>query len=100
MPYLEFESIWRAMLFREHGLSDVLPHLHNTNDYAYKLFFTSSQNSTFSFMNYKYQCLNTVENAQNIENAFYQIVKCEHFVLYQNIKLCFYILFASMLTKK
>ena len=36
------------MLFREHVLSDVLPHLHNKNDNAHKLFFTSSQNSTFS----------------------------------------------------
>ena len=36
------------MLFREHVLSDVLPHLHNKNDNAHKLLFTSSQNSTFS----------------------------------------------------
>ena len=36
------------MLFREHVLSDVLSHLHNKNDNAHKLFFTSSQNSTFS----------------------------------------------------
>ena len=36
------------MLFREHVLSDVLPHLHYKNDNAHKLFFTSSQNSTFS----------------------------------------------------
>ena len=36
------------MLFREHVLSDVLPHLHNKNDNTHSLFFTSSQNSTFS----------------------------------------------------
>ena len=30
--YLEYEGIWRAMLFREHVLSDVLPHLHNKNE--------------------------------------------------------------------
>ena len=48
MTYLEYEGIWRAMLFREHVLSDVLPHLNNKNDNAHKLFFTSSQNSTFS----------------------------------------------------
>ena len=45
---LEYEGIWRAMLFREHVLSDALPHLHNKNDNAHKLFFTSSQNWTFS----------------------------------------------------
>ena len=28
MTYLEYEGIWRAMLFREHVSSDVLPHLH------------------------------------------------------------------------
>ena len=48
MTYLEYGGIWRAMLFREHVLSDVLPHLHNKNDNTHKLFFTSSQNSTFS----------------------------------------------------
>ena len=48
MTYLEYEGIWSAMLFREHVLSDVLPHLHNNNDNAHKLSFTSSQNSTFS----------------------------------------------------
>ena len=48
MTYLEYEGIWRAMLFREHVLSDVLPHLHNKNDKVHKLFFTSPQNSTFS----------------------------------------------------
>ena len=36
MPYLEYESIWRAMLFRKHFLSDVLPHLHDSNDNAHK----------------------------------------------------------------
>ena len=42
------------MLFREHVLSDVLPHLHiNKNDNAHKLFFTSSQNSTFSLRHFK-----------------------------------------------
>ena len=50
MTYLEYKGIWRAMLFREHVLSDVLPHLHNKNDNARKLFFTSSQNSTFSLI--------------------------------------------------
>ena len=42
------------MLFREHVLSDVLPHLHNKNDNAHKLFFTSSQNSTFSLTSFAY----------------------------------------------
>ena len=48
LSYLEYEGIWRAMLFREHFLSDDLPHLHKNNDKAHKLFLTSSQNSTFS----------------------------------------------------
>ena len=48
MPYLEYEGIWRAMLFRDHVLSDVLPPMHYNNDDAHKLFSTSSQNSTFS----------------------------------------------------
>ena len=30
--YLEYEGIWRAMLFREHVLTDGLPHLHNKNE--------------------------------------------------------------------
>ena len=30
------------------NISDVLPHFHNNNDNAHKLFFTSPQNSTFS----------------------------------------------------
>ena len=51
IPYLEYSGIWRAMLFREDFLSDVLPHLPNDNDNAHKLFFTSSQNSIFS-LNY------------------------------------------------
>ena len=38
------------MLSREHVISDVLTHLHNNNDNAHKLFFTSSQNSTFFLM--------------------------------------------------
>ena len=48
MTYLEYDGIWRAMLFTEHVLSDVFPHLHKNNANAHKLFFTSSQNSTFS----------------------------------------------------
>ena len=39
MPYLEYEGIWRAMLFREQVLSDVLPHLHNKNDNAHNIIF-------------------------------------------------------------
>ena len=50
MPYLEYESIWRAMLFREHFLSDVLPHLHNTMITPTNYFFLSSQNSTLSLI--------------------------------------------------
>ena len=48
MSYLEYEGIWRAMLFREHFFSDVLPHFHYNNENAHKLLFTSPQNSTFS----------------------------------------------------
>ena len=38
------------MLFREYFLSDVLPHLHDSNNSAHKLFFIASQNSTFSLI--------------------------------------------------
>ena len=48
MPYLEYEAIWRAIRFMEHVLSD------NKNDNAHKLFFTSSQNSTFSLNIHKF----------------------------------------------
>ena len=40
--------------FRKHVLSDVLPHLHDKNDNAHKLFFTSSQNSTLSLIRIYY----------------------------------------------
>ena len=35
--YLEYEGIWRAMLFREQVLTDVLPHLHNKIEYCSKI---------------------------------------------------------------
>ena len=62
------------MLFREHVLSDFLPHLHNKNDNVHKLFFTSSQNSTFSLIDNKLdiQMLNVISD----NNGGYVIMEC------------------------
>ena len=60
------------MLFREHVLSDVLPHSHNNNDNAHKLFFTSSQNSsqnsTFSLKAFVW-----VQNLEDFSRAMWRI---------------------------
>ena len=52
MPYLEYEGIWRAILFREHVLSDVLPPLHNNNDNAHKFNFHLFQELNLLFLYY------------------------------------------------
>ena len=80
--YLEYEGIWRAMLFRGHVSSDVLPHLHNKNEYRSQITF-----HLFPELNLLFKlriCHGLVEKSPDYEAHGFAYAHCTYF-LKQNI---------------